>query len=193
MANIRDMGIPEISNNIAMPKKTNLWRVIFQGIAGGGEARNLSAQVVTFKAPSVRTDKIRLRRYNSSVAVATTYEWETVPMTVEDDIGGRASSILTAQHEMQQRLMAATPGPYMAAARAGEDYKFAVRLDQLDGGEGVLESWFLEGCWIEGFDAGERSYENAEAVRLQITLSIDHAYHRNYGPDGSAIGGVASS
>lgn len=192
MANIRDIGIPEISNGIAMPKRSNLWRVIFQGIAGGGEARSLSAQVVTFKAPSVKTSKIDLKRYNSRVAIATTYEWETVTMTVEDDIGGRASSILTAQHEIQQRLIGTGPNPYFAVARAGEDYKFACRLDQLDGGENILESWIMEGCWIDGFDAGERSYESADVVKIMISMSIDHAYHTNFGPDGSAIGGVGS-
>lgn len=192
MANIRDIGIPEISNGIAMPKRTNLWRVIFQGIAGGGEARSLSGQVTAFKAPSVRTDKAILRRYNSRSAIATTYEWEDVTMTVEDDIGSRASSILTAQHEIQQRLLGAGPGPYLSVARAGEDYKFAVRLDQMDGGENVLESWILEGCWIAALDHGERSYDQSEVVKIQVTLSIDHAYHTFFGPDGSAIGGVGS-
>lgn len=192
MANIRDIGIPGVSNGISMPKRTNLWRVIFQGIAGGGDARALSAQVVAFKAPSIRTDKIHLRRYNSRVAIGTTYEYEPITLTVEDDIGGRASSILTAQHEIQQRLIGASPNPFLSVSRAGEDYKFAVRLDQMDGDEGILESWICEGAWIEAIDFGERSYDQSEAVKIQLTMSIDHAYHLNFGPDGSAIGGVGS-
>lgn len=192
MANIRDIGIPEISNGMAHPKKTNLWRVIFQGIAGGGEARSLSAQVIAFKTPTVRTEKIILRRYNSRSQIASHYEFEPITMTVEDDIGGRASSILTAQHELQQRLIGASPNPYMSVARAGEDYKFATRFDQMDGGERILESWIIEGCFIESIDHGERSYDQHEAVKIQVTMSIDHAYHVSYGVDGSAIGGVGS-
>lgn len=192
MANIRDIGIPSVSTGIAMPKRTNLWRVIFQGIAGGGEARSLSAQVVRFTAPTVRKEKIMLHRYNSKVGIATKHEWQPVQMTIEDDIGGRASAILTAQLEQQQRLIGAGPGPFLAVARAAEDYKFAVRLDQMDGDQGVLESWVLEGCFFEELNFGERQYETSEAVRIEATLHIDHAYHTIYGPDGSAIGGVGS-
>jgi hypothetical protein len=192
MANIRDIGIPEISTGIAMPKRTNLWRVIFQGIAGGGESRSLSAQVIAFNAPSVRTEKIDLHRYNSKVAIAAKHSWEDVQMSVEDDIGGRASSILTAQHELQQRLLGAGPGPFLAVGRAGEDYKFAAKLDQMDGDRNVIESWIIEGCWINSMNFGERRYEQSEAVKIEVSLSIDHAYHVIYGPDGSAIGGVGS-
>lgn len=192
MANVRDIGIPEISTGIAMPKKSNLWRVIFQGVAGGGEARALSAQVVSFTAPHVRTDKIELHRYNSKVAIAAKHSWEDVTISIEDDIGSRASAILTAQHELQQRLIGAGPGPFLAVARAGEDYKFAMKLDQMDGDRGVLESWIIEGCWINSMNFGERRYDQSEAVKIDVSMSIDHAYHVLYGPDGSAIGGVGS-
>ena len=192
MANIRDHGIPGVGIGIHMPKRANLWRVIFQGIAGAGDARDLSAQVIQFKTPTIRKDKAILRRYTSRATIATSYEYEPITMTIEDDIGGKASSILTAQSEREQRLIGATSNPYLSTARAGEDYKFATRFDQMDGGENILESWIIEGCWFESIEFGERAYDQFDPVKIQITMSIDHAYHVLYGPDGSALGGVGS-
>jgi hypothetical protein len=118
-------------------------------------------------------------------------------LTFEDDINGLASDTLKAQLETTQRLVGNSlgfDGRYFNTAATGSDYKFAMTLKQLDGDEGVVEMWVVEGAWIKSADFGELDYSSAEAVKVQLSIRFDHAYTVNLFNDyGAAIGGFGSA
>lgn len=192
MASIADIGIPGIiSGNIYHPKKSNLYRAFFHPSRNSGalidNGKSLAAQAIQFSRPQITTDQIKLHRYNSVVAIGGKHEFGDVRITIEDDIGSLAGETLIQLHEGQQRLIAAGAGAWLGVGRAGEDYKFKTEVEVLDGsysGTGVLETWTMQGCWIKELQYAEVKYETSEALRIEVTFSIDHAfvsYHGNVG------------
>jgi hypothetical protein len=65
-----------------------------------------------------------------------------------------------------------------SAASAG-DYKFALKYEVLDGGNGtnyqVLETWELDGCQISQCDWGDMNYGSNEAAMIAVTVRFDNA------------------
>lgn len=170
-----DFGIPGIANGILHPKHMNRWRVTFDNLAGGNRSIPLSHQLVTFNRPKITYDKVILDRFNSRSFVAGKHTIEPIDFTVEDDIAGTASRLI--QEQLQTQLwVTGAEGPFLGAASEGSQYKFVARLEMLDGGRGVevVESIVCEGCWFENVDMGDLDYASSEAVKINITMSIDH-------------------
>ena len=67
-----------------------------------------------------------------------------------------------------------------------------MHIDQLDGNEGVVETWTLEGCWFLSVEMGDVNYQEGSSIRLITTqISYDHAYQTLNGQGyGTAIGGI---
>ena len=145
------------------------------GISGTGT--NITRQLTTFTRPQLEFEEIPLHRYNSIAFVAGKHNWTETSVTLEDDLTGLASSAIQAQLESQQRLIGAdgTNGQWLNAAPTAAAYKFAMRLEQLDGNEVVTEAWLMEGCWIKSAEYGELDYSASEAVTIQLTIRFDHA------------------
>lgn len=192
MANINDFGIPGVGTGILQPKLKNRWRATFAGLGGGADAQPLSMQVVTFDRPKLSFAEVELHRYNSRSWIAGKYNWDPIKIVVEDDITSTATSVLTAQLQQQQYLVG-TAGPWLAAAAEGSLYKFATYLDMLDGNEQVLETWTIEGCWLQAVDYDSVDYSASEAVKVNVTMRFDHAFQTigSYtGGQGVALGGA---
>lgn len=174
MATINDFGIPGVGTGILQPKQANKWRVTFQNFGAGTDSQPISMQAVTFARPTVKFNKVTLHRYNSISYIAGKHEWDAVELTIEDDVTGSASAAIQLQLQNQQWLIG-SEGQWLATAGEGSIYKFATKIDMMDGNDQVIETWTLEGCWLENVKYGELTYENAEAVKIGLTISIDHA------------------
>lgn len=174
MSTINDIGIPGIGTGILHPKSKNRWRITFANMGGGYDSQPVSMQAIKVNRPHLKFEKITLHRYNSLAYVAAKHSWETMALTVQDDVTGTASRVIQAQLQKQQWLIGAE-GQWLAAAGEGSLYKFVTYLDQLDGNDQVIEKWTVEGCWIEDNDWGELAYETGDPVELQLTISYDHA------------------
>lgn len=174
MATINDIGIPDVGTGILQPKQNNKWRVTFQNMAQLPASQAVSMQAVTITRPTVTFKKVELHRYNSISYIAGKHEWQPTELTIEDDVTGSASAILQQQLQLQQWLIGAE-GQWLAAAGEGSVYKFATKLDMLDGNDQVIESWTMEGCWLESVKYGDLDYSNADAVKITISISYDHA------------------
>lgn len=174
MSTINDFGIPGVGTGILQPKQANKWRVTFQNFGAGTDSQPISMQAVTFARPTVKFNKVTLHRYNSISYIAGKHEWEPVELTIEDDVTGAASAAVQLQLQNQQWLIG-SEGQWLATAGEGSIYKFATKIDMMDGNDQVIETWTLEGCWLENVKYGELTYENAEAVKLGLTISFDHA------------------
>jgi len=196
MATLSQMGIPGAGFGVLHPKQRNRWQVTFVGLGrlvAGAEnlSRDITRQAVNLTRPTLQFEEVPVHRYNSVAYVAGKHSWSTMNLTVEDDVTGLASAALQAQLETQQRLIGADlPGQWLNASATGSDYKFGTILQMLDGNEGVLETWKLEGCWIMSANFGDLDYSDGNAVQIQLELRFDHARHELSGQGyGTALNG----
>jgi hypothetical protein len=157
----------------------------------GTNSRDLTMQTTTVTLPNLSYEEVALHRYNSVAYVAGKHTWEPISLTVEDDITGLAATVVKNQLETQQRLIGSDlDGRWLNTAATGSDYKFGVVIDQLDGDEGVVQTWILEGCYIASADFGDRDYSASEAATITMSIRYDHARHIESGAGyGTALGG----
>ena len=174
MATINDIGIPGVGTGILQPKQKNKWRVTFQNLGNGADSQPISMQAISVNRPTVKFDKVPLHRYNSVAYIAGKHSWDPVELVLEDDVTGSASAVLQQQQQMQQHLIGAE-GQWLAAAGEGSVYKFATKIDMMDGNDQVIETWTLEGCWLESVKYDDLDYSASEAIKLSVTISYDHA------------------
>ena len=197
MATLSQAGIPGSGAGILAPKLRNRWQVRFIGIAkaANGNGKDLTAQTVTMSRPNLSFEEVKLDRYNSTAYVAGKHSWDPLNLTVEDDITGLAATLVQQQLETQQRLIGAdsSNGQWLNAEPTASGYKFGLKLELLDGNEGVVEVWKLEGAWIQSADWGELDYSASEALQISLTIRFDHAYQEIAGQGyGTALGGFAT-
>jgi len=194
MATLSNFGIPGVGQGILHPRLKNKFRITFlnmgQAIAGT-KSQNLSWQVTNITLPNLSFEEVTLHRYNSVAYVAGKHTWEPISVTVEDDITGLAATVIKAQLETQQRLIGVDlDGRWLNTAPTGADYKFGAKIDQLDGDEGVVQTWVLEGAMITSADFGDRDYSASEAATITMNIRYDHARHVESGLSyGTALGG----
>jgi hypothetical protein len=157
----------------------------------GASSRELTRQATNFTRPTLEFEEIPIHRYNTIAYVAGKHSWNPISLTLEDDITGLASYAIEGQIETQQRLIGADlPGAYLNTAASGSDYKFGTILEQLDGGENVIETWKLEGCFIVSADYGDLDYSSSDAATITVSLRYDHASHQLNGAGlGTALAG----
>lgn len=198
MATLSNMGIPGAGAGMLHPKLKNRFRVSFRNMAQlipGTNSRDLTLQVVDTTLPSISFEEVALHRYNSTGYVQGKGMWEPINLTVEDDITGLASRVIYAQVETQQRIVGSDlDGRWLNTAATGSDYKFGTVIDELDGDEGVVSTWFLEGCQIMSVEAGDRAYaSSSEAATITMSIRFDIARKRESGAGyGTALGGAIS-
>ena len=195
MALVSDMGVNGLGGEIAQPKIKNRFRVRFDGIGrdgiAGAGAEPLTLQVITVDRPKLSFEEITLDRYNSRAYIAGKHQFEPISITFEDDIGGEVTSIIQAQAELQQSIIGMTSAPRLPSARAGNDYKFSMTIEMLDGDNTVYERFILEGCYIANFDYGDLDYAASETVKIVLSIRFDHARQDITGISGRATGGEA--
>jgi hypothetical protein len=194
MATLSQMGVPAGGFGILHPKQNHKWQVTFVGLARlvpGVSSREITRQATTISLPNLSFEEVTMHRYNSTSYVAGKYSWDPISLSVEDDITGLAAAAINGQVETQQRLIGGDlPGQWLNSAATGSDYKFGTIIQGLDGNEGVVETWKLEGCWIMNRDAGQRDYSDSSSAVIQLQIRFDHARHELTGQGyGTALNG----
>jgi hypothetical protein len=194
MATLSQMGIPGAGFGILHPKQKHRWQVTFVGLARlvpAANAREITRQATTITRPNLSFEEVQIHRYNSVAYVAGKHTWEPISITLEDDITGLASLAVQGQLETQQRLIGADlPGEWLNAAATGSDYKFGTILEALDGNEGVVERWKIEGCFIQSADYGDLDYSASDAATITLQIRYDHARQELTGQGyGTALNG----
>lgn len=193
MSKLTDYGIPEVGSGLLHPKHQDRWRLTFNKIGSEGmDSKNLSFQAVKVNRPQLTFSEMELHRYNSRAWIAGKHEWNDCEVTIEDDITGTASKVVQAQIN-RQKWLTGSDGAWLKAAPDGASYKFASVIEMLDGGEEVLEKWYLEGCWIKVANYGDLDYSANEKVTIALTIRYDHARQelKTYA-NGNALGGHAA-
>ena len=169
---------------LLMPKLKYRFRVILENF-GIGPTTELTKQVVDFTRPNVTFENIDLPIYNSTIKLAGKYSWADVTCNIRDDASGFVTSQVGEQ--LQKQLDFAE----MSSAAAGNDYKFTTTFQVLDGGNGatpgILETWTLLGCYLQGVNYGDANYGSNEAMQLALTIRFDNAL-QGPGQEGPGVG-----
>jgi hypothetical protein len=187
---LSNLSVPTPSGNQAllMPKLQNRFRVImeFNEIDDSDFIRIVTTNVVSATRPTLNFPEVTLDTYNSKVYIPGKHEWQTVEIVIRDDVS--SASIRAIEVQLNQQLDMAT----QSAPKSAGSFKFDTRIDVLDGSnagsspipltegaaEGpVLDSWKLEGCFIQNVAYGNNDYSSSEPVTLTVTLRYDNAIH----------------
>jgi len=173
------------AQGLLMPKLKYRFRATFEGFGVSADKRvELTKQVVDIKRPSVNFNPITLDVYNSKVYLQGKPEWQETTVNLRDDAAGNVSRMVGEQIQKQFDFAE------QSSAASGIDYKFLLRYEVLDGGNGanepnVLETWELYGCMISQVDYGDMAYSSNDPVQIALTLRFDNAVQT---PTGAGVG-----
>lgn len=162
------------SQGMLMPKLQFRFRALFLNFGVGGSTQELTKQVIDIARPSVTFSEIPLDIYNSKIYLAGKHEWATTTINLRDDAAGNVSKLVGQQLQKQLDFVE------QASAATGQDYKFQINYEVLDGGNGilvpnVLETWELYGCFLQGVNYNAMNYSANEAVQIGLTIRFDNA------------------
>jgi len=171
---------------LLMPKLQYRFRVVFLSFGVGGSAQELTRQVIDVTRPQVSFTEIPIDIYNSKLYLAGKHEWQMTTINLRDDATGSVARLVGQQIQKQMDFVE------QASAATGQDYKFQVNYEVLDGGNGtatptVLETWELYGCFVQNVNYNNLSYSENNAATISLSIRFDNAIQS---PIGSGIGAV---
>ena len=188
-SNLAKFGIPLDGAKLGIlhPKQKYRFRVVWQNFGENNGLREMTQNVVTCTRPKVAFGKSELHSYNSVGLIAGKRSpFDPLEITLRDDITNAVVSSVGAQIQKQMNHYEQT------SAVAGINYKFAMQVHTLDGtNNDQLESWDLDGCWIESVNYGDYDYASGDPNLITLSICFDNATNVA-GPntnDGTTVGG----
>lgn len=190
IASLNRFTVPLATNQSAstqgllMPKLKYRFRAIFENFGVSSDRVELTKQVASISRPNVNFNPFVIEAYNSKVNLVGKPSWEPVSVVLRDDAGGNVSKLVGEQIQKQFDFME------QASASSGIDYKFLLKFEMLDGGNGanqpnVLETWELYGAFVNQVAYGEMSYTENSPADITLTVTYDNAIQT---PTGTGIG-----
>lgn len=141
--------------------------VNFGPIAGG---LDFTQQVQSAGKPKISHEPIEVHSYNSLAYYAGKHKWESINVTLKDDQTNTVAKMVGHQLQKQMNHLEQT------AFAAGINYKFVTIIETMDGGnDTVLESWTLEGCFLENVEFSELEYSESGFQTIALTIRYDNA------------------
>lgn len=168
------------SNNqrLLMPKLKYRFRVIFLNMASSNgvsptDSYQITNQVISCSRPSVTMTGSVIDVYNSKINLAGKPVWGAIALKVRDDISNATSKLIARQLQTQFDFME------QASALAGQSYKFNMRVEILDGGNGayaanIIDQWDCLGCFIESANWGQLQYSESGPVEIDLSIKMDN-------------------
>jgi len=176
------------SQGLLMPKLKYRFRVTLDSFGVGGvQSTELTKQVMNVTRPEVSFEEIKLPVYNSTVKLIGKHSFQDAKLTVRDDASGIVSSKVGEQLQKQFDFFE------QSGAASGIDYKFRMRVEILDGGNGAFEPVTLEsfeflGCFIKAATYQGGDYSDAtNPMDIALTITYDNAIQLD-APGGAASG-----
>ena len=165
------------SQGMLMPKMQYRFRAIFENFGGTVDTVELTKQVSNISRPNLNFNEFSIDVYNSKVKLVGKPTWESVTVALRDDANNNVSRLVGAQVQKQFDFAE------QSSASSGIDYKFILKFEMLDGGNGdtatnganVLETWELYGAFLSQVNYGEMNYGTSEAAMITLTVSYDNA------------------
>jgi hypothetical protein len=162
------------SQGLLMPKLQYRFRALFINFGVGGSTQELTKQVMDVTRPSVSFTEIPIDIYNSKMYLAGKHEWTATTINLRDDASGSVAKLVGQQLQKQMDFVE------QASAATGQDYKFQINYEVLDGGNGtlvpnVLETWELYGCFLQSVNYNNLNYGSSEMATIQLAIRYDNA------------------
>jgi hypothetical protein len=170
------------NQGMLMPKLAYRFRVTLTGFgsstfgAGGNPATELTKQVISVERPAPEFEEIKMDIYNSTVKIAGKHKFNDIMLKVRDDVSNNVTNLIGQQLQKQFDFY------NQSSAVSGQDYKFFMGIELLDGGNGdftpnVLEVYQLQGCWIKKASYSGNDYsKGTESMEIDLSICFDNAY-----------------
>jgi hypothetical protein len=190
IASLNKFTVPLATNQSAstqgllMPKLKYRFRAVFENFGVSTDRVELTKQVESISRPNLNMNPFTIDVYNSKVNLVGKPSWEAVTVTLRDDAGGNVSKLVGEQIQKQFDFAE------QSSAASGIDYKFVLKFEMLDGGNGVnqpniLETWELYGALLATVNYGEMSYGENSPATIALSIMYDNAIQS---PTGTGIG-----
>jgi len=172
------------SQGTLMPKLKYRFRILFENFGVSSPTTELTKQVQTAAKPNVQFANTVIETYNSKINYAGKPTWQALAIVLRDDATGVVSKMIGEQMQKQFDFFE------QASAASGTDYKFSMKIEILDGGNGiwnanVLETWGCYGCYIVSANYQSLSYAEAAPQTIDLSIQPDNCIQT---PQGSGVG-----
>ena len=163
------------TQGLLMPKLKYRFRVTLDGFGvAGTPSTELTKQVMNVTRPEVSFEEIKLAVYNSTVKLAGRHSFADAKLTVRDDVTGAVSKKVGEQLQKQFDFYE------QSGAASGIDYKFMMRVEVLDGGNGaytptILEAFEFHGCFLKVATYQGGDYTSNDPLDIAMTITYDNA------------------
>jgi hypothetical protein len=175
------------TQGLLMPKLRYRFRVTLDGFGvAGTPSTEMTKQVMNVSRPQVTFEEIKLNVYNSTVKLAGRHSFTDAKLVLRDDVTGAVSRKVGEQLQKQFDFYE------QSGAASGVDYKFRMRVEITDGGNGAYEPTSLEsfeflGCFVKIAEYQGGDYSNNEPMDITLTITYDNAIQLNR-PGGDRTG-----
>ena len=172
------------TQGLLMPKMKYRFRAIFENFGVSSEKVELTKQVMDIARPNLNFNPFTIDVYNSKVKLIGKPEWQDVTINLRDDAGGNVTKLVGEQIQKQFDFAE------QSSAASGIDYKFVLKYEMLDGGNGanaatVLETWEIYGAFINNVNYGDMNYTSNEPATVALSITYDNAIQT---PGGTGVG-----
>ena len=172
------------NQGLLMPKLQYRFRVTLENFGVSTPTTELTKQVQDITRPNLRFETTTIDVYNSKVYLAGKHTWETVTLTLREDVSNNVQKLVGEQLQKQFDFFE------QSAAASGADYKFVTRIEVTDGANGantvgILETFELYGCYVESANYNQLAYQTSEPVTVTLALRYDNAIQT---PQGTGVG-----
>ena len=187
-SDLSKFGVPLDGEKLGMlhPKQQYRFRVVFKNFGENQGNREMTQNIVSATRPKMSQTEVELHSYNSVAYIGGKHAWEPMTLTLRDDITNAVISAVGSQVQKQINHYEQT------SAVAGINYKFGLEIHSLDGTNNEqLESWDLDGCWIQNVSYPDGDMASSEVNVVELTIRFDNATNVA-GPntnDGTTAGG----
>jgi hypothetical protein len=174
------------AQGLLMPKLKYRFRVMFENFGVSTPTTELTKQVITAARPNVSFADQVIEVYNSKIHYAGKHTWQTISVSLRDDVTGAVAKLVGEQMQKQFDFFE------QSSAASAIDYKFSMRIEMLDGGNGantpnVLETWECYGCYVTAANYQSLSYAEQGPATIDLTIQPDNCLQV---PQGSGLGTV---
>lgn len=167
---------------------------MFENFGVSTPTTELTKQVQEAARPNVQFADQKIEVYNSTIHYAGKPTWQTMTIKLRDDVTGQVAKLVGEQMQKQFDFFE------QSSAASGGDYKFLMRVEMLDGGNGantpvVLETWECYGCYVTQANYNTLSYGGQETLTVDLTIQPDNCLQTSGGasaPKNRALGTAAT-
>lgn len=172
------------AQGMLMPKLKYRFRVMFENFGVSTPTTELTKQVQTAARPQVQFANQTIEVYNSKINYAGKHTWQAINISLRDDVSANVQKLVGEQLQKQFDFLE------QSSAASAIDYKFNLRIEMLDGGNGadtvsILETWECYGCYLTTVNYQNLGYGEQTPAMIDLVIQPDNCVQT---PQGTGVG-----